>query len=179
MADRTNEALSYAHDHRDRFLEELIEFGKIPSISTDPDAKADIERAADWVANHLKALSMEGVTIFPTNGHPIVYAELNSAGIQAPTLLIYGHYDVQPADPLELWKDDPFTPSIHGDNIFGRGISDMKGQVMASLKAVESIKNTVGMPINLKIMIEGEEEIGSPNIVDFMSAHKDMLSSDL
>lgn len=179
MANRRNEAIIYAHDHRDRFLEELIDFGKIPSISTDPDAKAGIDSAAAWVADQLMALGMENVGVYPTAGHPVVYAELNKAGDKAPTLLIYGHYDVQPVDPLELWIDQPFNPTVHGDNIFARGISDMKGQVMASLKAVEAIKNTSEIPINIKFMIEGEEEIGSPNIVDFMYQHKGMLSSDL
>jgi acetylornithine deacetylase/succinyl-diaminopimelate desuccinylase-like protein len=178
MADQRNEALKYAHHNRERFLEELIEFGEIPSISTDPDAKAEIERAATWVADHLKALGLDDVAIMPTGGHPVVYAELN-AGVEAPTLLIYGHYDVQPADPLDLWTDPPFSPTIHGDNIFARGISDMKGQVLASFKAVEALNNSGGLPINIKFLIEGEEEIGSPNLVDFMNENRVLISSDL
>jgi acetylornithine deacetylase/succinyl-diaminopimelate desuccinylase-like protein len=178
MTERRNEALKFAHDHQDRFLNELVEFGKIPSISTDPDAKADIEHAATWVADHLKSLGMDYVEIMPTAGHPVVFGELK-AGEQAPTLLIYGHYDVQPADPLDLWKDPPFSPAIHGENIYARGISDMKGQVLATLKAVESVVKTGGMPLNIKFLIEGEEEIGSPNLENVIDQNKDLLSSDL
>lgn len=179
MSDQRNRALQFAHDHKDRFLKELIEFGKIPSISTDPEGKENMQLAAVWVADQLKAVGVDKVEIIPTDGHPVVYGEMLQAGEKAPTLLIYGHYDVQPVDPLELWNNKPFDPTILGENIYARGISDMKGQVMASIKAVEAVKNTGALPVNIKFLIEGEEEIGSPHLADFMDKHKDLLSSDL
>lgn len=179
MTDHKSLALEYSHENRDRFLDELIEFGKIPSISTDPDSKDQMQVAATWILDQLKSLDMEKAQIYPTAGHPVVYGENVQAGTNSPTLLIYGHYDVQPADPLELWTDKPFDPTIHGENIYARGITDMKGQVMASLKAVEAILNTGRLPLNIKFIIEGEEEIGSPNLAEFLEKHREMLSSDL
>ena len=129
-------ALEYAQNHRERFLNELKEFVRIPSVSTDPAAKNDMQKAADWVAHQLLTLGMQNVRVYPTDGHPVVYGEYMSAGDNKPTILMYGHYDVQPAEPLELWKTPAFAPTIVGENMFGRGASDMKGQVVASLKAV-------------------------------------------
>jgi acetylornithine deacetylase/succinyl-diaminopimelate desuccinylase-like protein len=121
---------------------------------------------------------MKNVQIFPTTGHPVVYGEWLEAGAIAPTALIYGHYDVQPVDPLNLWLTGPFEPDVRGDYIYARGITDMKGQVMAALKAIESISRTGKLPINLKFLIEGEEEVGSPNLAPFMEAHKELLKCD-
>ena len=178
MNDPRQNALDYAHHHNERFLEELKDFLAIPSISTSPENNADTRRAAEWVAAQLSSLGMEDVQIMPTGGHPVVYGEQLKAGKDAPTVLIYGHYDVQPVDPLELWTTDPFKAEVRGDNLYARGSSDMKGQVIASLKAVEAIVRTSDLPVNLKWLIEGEEEIGSRNLDEFIKKHKDMLKAD-
>jgi len=178
MTDTRTTAIEFAHANRPRFLNELMDFASIPSISTDPEAKMDIQKAAEWVAARLTNLNAHNVQILRTDGHPVVYAEMLSAGPDAPTILVYGHYDVQPADPLELWQTGPFTPDVRGDNIFARGITDMKGQVMAVLNAVESVLHAGALPVNLKFMIEGEEEIGSPSLEVFMENHKDLLACD-
>jgi acetylornithine deacetylase/succinyl-diaminopimelate desuccinylase-like protein len=170
--------VQYAHDHRQRFLEELKDFVRIPSISTDPDRKPDMERAAGWVAGQLRSLGMQQVAILPTAGHPVVVGEHMLAGPTAKTMLIYGHYDVQPADPLELWESGPFEPVVRGDNLYGRGATDMKGQVIATLKALESVLSAGPLPVNVKYMIEGEEEIGSPNLDEFIRSHKELLACD-
>ena len=145
-----NQALEYAKLNRERFLTELKEVLTIPSISTDPEHKADIQHAAEWMSVQLNMIGMSNVQIMPTGGHPVVYGEWLNAGKNSPTVMIYGHYDVQPADPLELWNNPPFEPAVIGDNLFARGSADMKGQVLASLKAVESIVKNGGLPINIK-----------------------------
>jgi len=178
MNDRRDAALQYAHENRPRFLDELKEFVRIPSVSTDPGAKGEMQHAAEWVAEQMHGLGMEKVKIYPTAGHPVVYGELLKAGADKPTALIYGHYDVQPAEPLELWHSPAFEPTQRGDNLYGRGASDMKGQVVISLKAVESLVRNGGLPINVKFIIEGEEEVGSPSLGDFIAAHKDLLACD-
>ncbi len=178
MTDPRQNALDYAHQNNARFLEELKEFLAIPSISTDPEHNADTLRCAEWVADQLKSLGMEKVQIMPTGGHPVVYGEQMKAGKDAPTVMIYGHYDVQPVDPLELWNSDPFKAEVRGDSLFARGASDMKGQVIASLKAVEAVARTSGLPVNLKWLIEGEEEIGSKNLGDFIKKHRELLKAD-
>jgi acetylornithine deacetylase/succinyl-diaminopimelate desuccinylase-like protein len=178
MTDPRQSALDYAHQNNERFLSELKEFLAIPSISTDPEHNTDTRRGAEWTASQLKSLGMENVQIMPTGGHPVVYGEQLKAGKDAPTVLLYGHYDVQPVDPLELWASDPFKAEVRGDNLFARGSSDMKGQVIASMKAVESVARTSGLPVNLKWLIEGEEEIGSKNLDAFIKTHKDLLKAD-
>jgi acetylornithine deacetylase/succinyl-diaminopimelate desuccinylase-like protein len=178
MQSSRTEALRYADEQHRNFLEELIEFCKIPSISNDPSCKGDIERAAAWLAGNLSNAGLSNVQILPTGGHPVVYAEHLEAGPTAPTALIYGHYDVQPVEPLELWETGPFEPGIRGENIYARGVTDMKGQIMASVKAVQSIIKTGALPINLKFIIEGEEEIGSPNLAKFITDHKELLACD-
>jgi acetylornithine deacetylase/succinyl-diaminopimelate desuccinylase-like protein len=176
-------ALQYAHEHRERFLEELKEFVRLPSVSTDPERKGEMQATAEWVAGQLSGLGFQGVQLYPTGGHPVVYGEMIHKP-EAPVVLIYGHYDVQPAEPLELWDTPAFEPAERGENLYGRGASDMKGQVLASLKAVESILKTgsgadgSGLPVNLKFLVEGEEEIGSPNLGRFMKEHKDLLACD-
>jgi acetylornithine deacetylase/succinyl-diaminopimelate desuccinylase-like protein len=177
MPDQRDAALQYAHKNKEKFLAAFKEILMIPSVSTDPAHGADIRHAADWLASQLRSLGMQKVQIFPTAKHPIVYGEwLGAAG--APVVLIYGHYDVQPADPLNLWKTGPFDPVVHGEEIFARGASDMKGQDIVMIKAVESLVKTGGMPVNIKWLLEGEEEIGSPNLPAFIAAHKDLLSCD-
>lgn len=171
-------AINYAHVQSNRFLDDLIDFLKIPSVSTSPDHKGDMARAAHWVANRLSKMGFEGVEIFPTARHPVVYGEWLHAGEDRKTVLIYGHYDVQPAEPLDLWQTPPFEPTIRGENLYARGASDMKGQICASLAAVDSLLSVGQMPVNIKFIIEGEEEIGSPDLVEFLETHKDLLASD-
>jgi len=178
MTDHRTAALEYAQEHRELFLNDLIDFVSIPSVSTDPSATPAMLRAAQWVASQLRSLGMSQVGIYPTMGHPVVYGEWLEAGPDKPTALIYGHYDVQPAEPLDLWHTPPFEPTRRGDNLFGRGASDMKGQVTASLKAVEALVRTGRFPINVKFIVEGEEEIGSPNLGAFISEHKELLTCD-
>ena len=179
MTDPRQAALDYAHEHQTRFLDELTKFVAIPSISTGSDHGADVQKAASWLADQLRALGMDNVQIMPTGGHPVVYGESLKAGKNAPTVLIYGHYDVQPVDPLDLWTSEPFKAEVRGDDIFGRGTSDMKGQVIASLKAVESVLKAGPLPVNLKWLLEGEEEIGSENLGDFIKKHKKLLKADV
>lgn len=177
MTDHRQAALTYASQHKADFLNGLKEMVAIPSVSTDPEHVADMQRTAAWVAARLKGLGIEKVAIMPTAGHPVVYGEwLGAPG--KPTALIYGHYDVQPVDPLELWRSGPFEPTEVGENLYGRGTSDMKGQVMASLSALESIVSTGSLPVNVKFLIEGEEEIGSPSLGKWIVENKDLLKSD-
>lgn len=178
MAD-IQKAIDFVRANRERFLAELKEFVAIPSISTTDEYKPDMVKAAGWVAAQLRSLGMDKVEIMPTGGHPVVYGEWLGAGKDAPTVLIYGHYDVQPVDPIELWENPPFDSVIRGDNIYGRGASDMKGQVLASLKAVEAVMRTTGSPVNLKWLVEGEEEIGSEHLGAFIQKHVEMLKADI
>ena len=179
MTDARDRALQYAHENRARFLNEMKEIASIASVSTDPAHKSDIQKAAFWMAARLENLGMKKVQILPTQGHPVVYGETMEASKKAPVVLIYGHYDVQPAEPLELWNSPAFEPTQRGDNLYGRGVSDMKGQIMASLFAIEAIQKTDHLPCNLKFIFEGEEEIGSPNLAPFIANHKELLASDL
>ncbi|MBN2550171.1 MAG: dipeptidase [Anaerolineales bacterium] len=178
MTEHLNAALEYARANRAGFLQEFIEFVRIPSVSTAPEAKADIQRAAQWVANQLRNLGMKNVSVFPTAGHPVVFGEYLGAGADKPTVLIYGHYDVQPAEPLELWHSPAFEPTVRGENLYGRGASDMKGQVMITIKAAEALARTGELPVNIKFIIEGEEEVGSPNLDEFIRTHRDLLACD-
>jgi acetylornithine deacetylase/succinyl-diaminopimelate desuccinylase-like protein len=178
MSDPRSAALQYAQENNSRFLAELKEFLTIPSISTDPEHKADMDRAAQWVANQFEELGLTGVEIFATGGHPLVYGEMLSDFENASTILVYGHYDVQPAEPLELWTTGAFDPVQRGENLYTRGASDMKGQVMATIKALESVLSTGKLPINIKFLIEGEEEIGSPNLEEFITNHQELLKCD-
>ena len=173
-----SEALEYARQNEGRFLDELREVLTIPSISTDPDRAADMKHAAEWMASQLRSIGMTNVQILPTGGHPAVYAEWLKATKPGPTVLIYGHYDVQPPDPLDLWRNPPFEPVIRDDNLYARGAADMKGQVVASLKAVESMVRNGGLPVNIKWLIEGEEEIGSEHLDAFIKDRKDLLACD-
>ncbi len=179
MTNARSAALDYAHSNAARFLDELKQLCAIPSISTDETAKEHVLRAAGWIASHLSSLGASNVQVFPTSGHPIVYGELLQAGPAATTALIYGHYDVQPVDPLNLWVSEPFHPDVRGENIYGRGVTDMKGQLMVALDAVEAILKTSALPLNFKFLFEGEEEIGSPHLSSFLESHKDLLCSDI
>jgi acetylornithine deacetylase/succinyl-diaminopimelate desuccinylase-like protein len=172
-------AVRYAHQNQARFLTELKELVAIPSVSTDPEKKTIMKSAANWLAARLNTLGFDHVTIFQTPGHPVVFGEWLKAGPSAPTVLIYGHYDVQPPEPLELWTTDPFKSEVRDDILYGRGSSDMKGQIIATMAAIEAIMRTGSLPVNVKYLLEGEEEIGSTNLPAFMAAHKELLKSDL
>lgn len=171
-------AFTYLEEHQMRFQQELMEFLRIPSISHAPECKADVDKAAQWLANKLNAMGVENVEVLPTAGHPVVYGESLNGGESAPTILVYGHYDVQSPEPLEDWKSGPFEPEIRDDNLYARGASDMKGQTLASLNAVEAIIKSTKLPINIKFCIEGEEEIGSKHLNEFLIQHREKLSCD-
>jgi acetylornithine deacetylase/succinyl-diaminopimelate desuccinylase-like protein len=168
----------FIEGRREQHLAELSEFLRIPSVSAKSEHKPDIERAADWVADHLRSAGFETVQVVSTNLHPLVYAEsLKAPG--KPTVLVYGHYDVQPPEPLELWTSPPFDPQARNGNIYGRGTADDKGQVHIHLKALQSLHQLNGkFPINIKVLIEGEEEVGSVSLWDFVQKHKQKLKAD-
>lgn len=178
MTSSRNSALQYARDNSQRFLDELKEFLTIPSISTDPQCQADMQRAAEWVAGQMRELGLSDIQIFPTAGHPLVFGLSPANTPNAKTVLIYGHYDVQPADPLDLWESEPFEAQVRGENLYARGASDMKGQVIVAIKALEALLRNGPSPLNIKFLIEGEEEIGSPNLGNFIANHKDLLACD-
>ncbi|CAK4847114.1 unnamed protein product [Aphanomyces euteiches] len=164
---------------REQHLDELKQFLTIPSISALSIHKNDMNEAAQWVAAKLEKMGLENVEIHPTNGHPIVYAEhIHAPG--KPVVLIYGHYDVQPVDPLHLWETPPFEPTIRDGKLYARGATDDKGQMFLHLKAIEAIlQQESALPINVKFCIEGEEEISSPNLPAFMKANEDKLAADV
>ena len=171
-------AIAYARSHTDEHLEQYKELLAIPSVSTLSEHTDDIKRCGEWLAGQLRALGMTRVEIMPTPRHPVVYAEwLGAPG--KPTILVYGHYDVQPADPFDEWESPPFEPTIRGDYIHARGASDMKGQIFAQIKAMECLVAQGDPPVNIKYLLEGEEEIGSPNLGPFIDAHKEMLKCDV
>ncbi len=178
MADSRSKALQFAKDNRARFLEELGQLVAIPSVSADSKHTPDVLRAADWLAAKLKKLGFENIQIMPTDGHPMVAGDWRGAGPKAKTMLIYGHYDVQPVDPVELWDTPPFETTKKGDLLFGRGTSDMKGQVIATLAAVEAALHAGDVPLNMKFMLEGEEETGSPTMGAFVKKNAKTFASD-
>lgn len=171
---------SYVEENRQRYLDELLDFLRIPSISTAPEHKEDVARAAKFVADSLKRAGLEHVEIIGTGGHPLVYADwLHAAG--KPTVLCYGHYDVQPPDPLELWESPPFEPSLRDGNLYARGSADDKGQMYTHVKAVEALMHLHDgkLPANVKFLIEGEEEVGGKSISAFVPKNKDKLKADV
>ena len=177
------DTLNYINDNKQRFVDELFELLRIPSISADPAYKNDLLKCADLCAEHLRSAGADNVEVCPTEGNPIVYGEkLIDASL--PTVLVYGHYDVQPPDPLELWKKPPFEPyiektEIHPDGaIFARGSADDKGQFFMHVKAFEAMMHTNTLPCNVKFILEGEEEVGSVSLGGFVKANKEKLSCD-
>jgi acetylornithine deacetylase/succinyl-diaminopimelate desuccinylase-like protein len=170
-------AIAYAREHRARFVAELVDLLRIPSVSTAPERAADVARAARWLADHLAGLGFEA-RVEPTDGHPLVRAEwLGASG--RPTVLCYGHFDVQPPDPLALWTRPPFEPAVEGDVLYARGASDDKGQLFIHLKAAEAILRTAGtLPVNVKVLLEGEEEIGSPSLAAYLRRHRRALAAE-
>ncbi|WP_054957130.1 dipeptidase [Paenibacillus dakarensis] len=169
---------AYFAEHRETHLNELKEWLSIPSISAISEHKEDVSRAADWLADKLRDAGLEHVEVHPTNGHPIVTADyLHAEG--KPTVLIYGHYDVQPVDPLNLWESPPFEPTIRNGKLFARGATDDKGQLFLHVKAVEALlKQEQELPVNIKFCIEGEEEVSSPNLPLYLDQNKDKLAAD-
>ena len=169
---------NYLETHKERFLDELMELLRIPSVSADSAFKADVRRAAEFVKEKLTAAGLDEATLYETAGHPIVYAE-KMVDSTRPTVLVYGHYDVQPADPYELWKTPPFEPTIRNERIYARGACDDKGQFYMHIKAIEAMVATDGLPCNVKVMIEGEEEVGSDNLGTFVKENRDLLNADV
>jgi acetylornithine deacetylase/succinyl-diaminopimelate desuccinylase-like protein len=171
--------LSYIQANKERYFAELKDLLAIPSISTNPENSQDMQRCAQWVADHMRGIGLQSIQIFPTAGHPIVYGEWLGAPGQ-PTVLIYGHYDVQPVEPLELWTSPPFEATVRDNRLYARGAADDKGQVYIHLKSIEAFFKIKGtLPVNVKLLIEGEEEIGSTNLDAFVKDHTDLLAADL
>jgi acetylornithine deacetylase/succinyl-diaminopimelate desuccinylase-like protein len=168
----------YQEKNKDRFLEELLGLLRFPSISADSSHKSDMLACAEAVKKSLLQAGAGKATIFETKGHPVVYGEKIEDPAK-PTILVYGHYDVQPPDPLELWKSAPFEPLLKDGKIFARGSADDKGQFFMHIKALEVMKEQGSLPCNIKFIIEGEEEIGSPNLGTFVQTHKDLLKADV
>ncbi len=171
--------LEFVRANETQYLQQLKNLLAIPSVSTSPEHKADIEYCAQWLSDHLTSIGMENARIFPTKGHPIVYADwLHAPG--KPTILIYGHYDVQPVDPIELWTSPPFEATIRGNKLFARGSADDKGQLFIHVKGIEAfLRVNSSLPLNIKMILEGEEEIGSEHLEEFVKEKKDLLRGDL
>ncbi len=173
-------AVSYARQNQQRFLAELKDLLRIPSVSTLPQHKNDVERAAQFVADQMRRLGLENVEVIKTPGHPLVYGDwLHAAG--KPTVLCYGHYDVQPAEPLDEWKSPPFEPTERNQNLYARGAVDDKGQMYMHLKALESLMKAGSgrLPVNVRLLIEGEEEVGGEQIAKFVREHPERLKADV
>ncbi|HEX2906473.1 MAG TPA: dipeptidase [Phototrophicaceae bacterium] len=172
-------AHDYASKNAELFRQQLYDWLRIPSVSTDPERTGDMRQAADWVAAEMQRVGFTRAEVLPTAGHPVVYGEWLGAGADAPTVLVYGHYDVQPAELEAGWTSDPFEPIERDGKIYARGASDDKGQAFAQLKAAESLLASGGASVNLKFLIEGEEEIGSPNLGAWVKANRDLLKADV
>jgi len=169
----------YIDDNIETFQKELFKFLSIPSVSTDKSRSGDVKKAAEFLTSHLKDIGLDDVTLHPTKGHPIITAQKKQSN-DRPTVLIYGHYDVQPPDPEELWDTPPFEPTVKAGRVYARGASDDKGQSFTHVKSVASYLQTgTDLPVNVKFILEGEEEIGSPNLVPFINKNKDLLSCDM
>lgn len=173
-------SLTYAHTHTEAFIEQYKELLRIPSIGADPAYREDVRRAAEWIVAEMQRLGIEHSQVLDTAGQPAVYGDWLHAGEDAPTVLLYAHYDVQPVDPLDLWVAPPFEPDIRDGKLFGRGVIDDKSGVFLHLKAFESIMVANGsLPINAKFIFEGEEESGSPTMEAFIAANRELLTADV
>lgn len=168
----------YQEQHQERFLNELLDLLRIPSVSAKSEHKPDMQACAEAVKAKLEEAGADKVTVYPTKGHPIVYGE-KITNPDWPTVLVYGHYDVQPAEPLELWKSSPFEPDIREGKIYARGACDDKGQFYMHVKALEIMSKTNTLATNIKFIIEGEEEVGSPHLADFVKNNHDLLKADV
>jgi acetylornithine deacetylase/succinyl-diaminopimelate desuccinylase-like protein len=170
----------YLETTRARQLDELMDWLRIPSISTIASHKGDVAQAADWLVAQMQDAGLENVQRIETAGNPLVYGDWLHAGADKPTVLVYGHYDVQPVDPLEQWTTPPFEPHVRDDDLYARGASDDKGQTFIHVKAVEALLQTVGsLPVNVKFIVEGEEEVGSRNLTAYVPDHADQLAADV
>lgn len=165
--------------NKTQFEQDLMKLLAIPSVSTDRQRKPEVARCADEVANQLRDAGLNDVRVMPTEGHPVVFGQWTEAP-DKPTILFYGHYDVQPEDPIELWTSPPFEPTVRDGKVYARGATDDKGQFLCHIKAVKALMQTDGsLPVNVKFIIEGEEEIGSPHLAPFLREHKELLASDI
>src|SRR6188768_3232397 len=174
-----NNVIDFINTHRDRYVDELKQYLAIPSISALPQHQPDVRRTAEWSAEEMRRIGLQNVRLIETPGFPVVYGDwLGAEG--APTILFYGHYDVQPVDPLELWESPPFEATVRDGEIYARGSADDKGQVFMHFKAIEAhLKQNGKLPCNIKVILEGEEEVGSENLDNFVRAHKDLLKADV
>jgi len=174
-----NKVIDFINTNRDRYIHELTEYLAIPSISALPQHKGDVRKAAAWTRDELTRIGLENARIEETPGHPVVYGEwLHAEG--APTILFYGHYDVQPVDPLDLWESPPFEATVRDGEIYARGAADDKGQIFMHFKAIEAhMKQNGRLPVNMKVLLEGEEEVGSENLDAFIRAHRALLEADV
>ena len=170
--------IAYQKQNEKRYLDELVELLKIKSVSADPAFKEEVFKAADFVKDRMTDAGLENIEICPTPGYPVVYGD-KIIDPSKPTVLIYGHYDVQPPDPLDLWTSPPFEPVVKDGKLYARGASDDKGQFYLHVKAVESMIKNDALPCNVKFMIEGEEEVGSEHLEGFIETNKDKLAADV
>ena len=171
---------TYLEDHQSRFVEELVDFVRIPSVSAKDEHFDDVVRAGQWVVQRLTQASIENVRMMETETHPVVYGDWLHAGSDKPTVLIYGHFDVQPAKPFELWDSPPFEPVVVDDTVRGRGASDDKGGMLIPILAAEALLSTQRkLPVNVKFFFEGQEEIGSPTLAPFIANNADLLKADM
>ena len=180
MTTTVDTARAFAREHQDDFVAELSDMLRIPSLSGDPAHAGDVRRMAEWLAEHMTGLALDNVAVMETAGHPVVYGEWLGAGPDAPTVLVYGHYDVVPASLEDGWDTDPFEPVIRDGRIYARGATDDKGQLFIHVKALQAWLETAGAaPVNIKYLIEGEEEVSSPNLSPFIRDHLDLLKADV
>ena len=171
---------NYLKENEARFVGELLDFVRIPSVSASAEHVADVVTAGEWVVQRLKNAGIQNVQMFPTAGHPVVYGDWLHAGADKPTVLIYGHFDVQPAEPFDLWQTPPFAPEVRDDKVWGRGASDDKGGMLIPILSAEAMLNTAGhLPVNVKFFFEGQEEIGSPDLAPFIAANRALLQADM
>src|SRR5438067_8813836 len=171
--------IDFIQMNREKYLEELKALLAIPSISALPEHAGDVKRCADWVADEMRRIGLQNVRLIDTPGNPVVYGDWLGAA-SAPTVLFYGHYDVQPVDPLNLWESPPFEATVRDGELYARGSADDKGQVFMHLKAVEAYMKQAGaLPVNMKLFIEGEEEVGSAHLDEFVHNNKPLLKADV
>ncbi len=178
MDSNVDKAQAFSKEHQQSFIEDLKDILRIKSISSDSAYKGEMIKCAEWLVAHLNKLGVQDARIIETGRNPVVYGSLFQADPGKPTILVYGHYDVQPPDPLNEWTHAPFEPVIEGNLLYARGSSDMKGQALIVLSAIQSILTFSKMPVNLKFLFEGDEEVGSPSIVPFLEQHKELFKSD-
>jgi acetylornithine deacetylase/succinyl-diaminopimelate desuccinylase-like protein len=179
MTPSSEAARQYARAHADEYKHQLFEMLRIPSLSADPAHADDVRQMAEWLAAHMRSLNLQNVQVMETAGHPVVYGEWLGAGPDKPTALVYGHYDVVPASLEDGWLTDPFTPVEQDGKVYARGVTDDKGQLFIHVKALEAYLATGGAPVNVKFLLEGEEEVSSPNLLPFLKDHLDLLKADV